>query len=72
MNNVYLHVKARDWLAACDVTYVTVSVTDMAEVKGQLNLLCYILFCILRDIESHDRAGCRCRWFVCCLDGLVI
>ncbi len=53
MNNIYLHLKARDWLAGCDVTSVSVSVADMAEVKGQLNLCLYISFCILRDIESH-------------------
>ncbi|KAI2648622.1 Mannose-6-phosphate isomerase [Labeo rohita] len=33
MNNVYLHLEARDWLTDGDVTDVTVNVADMAEVK---------------------------------------
>lgn len=38
MNNVYLHLEARDWLTDGDVTDVTVNVADMAEVKGQFIL----------------------------------
>lgn len=57
MNNIYLHLQARDWLSSCDVTDVTVNVADMAEVKGQFNLTShFILYFIKHSVTSSANA----------------
>jgi len=54
MNYIYLHLKARDWLASRDVTYVTVNVADMAEVKGQFNLTSHFIVYFTKRLVSSS------------------
>lgn len=62
MNCIYLHLKARDWLASRDVTYVTVNVADMAEVKGQFNLTSHFIVYITK--RSVTSSGFKQDWLL--------
>lgn len=73
LNYIYLHLKARDWLASRDVTGMTVNVADMAEVKGQFNLTSHFILYFTKRLVSSS--GLKQDWLllslVCVLFGWI-